>query len=106
MDYARLYRESLRLNRPKLYEELRRRGELEQHVQRLAEDAQAMYDRVLKDLQEANPFRPEQWKGNREAWLAALKRSARELVNHDLVLVPNEEDERDLREGYRDETTE
>jgi hypothetical protein len=61
-----------------------------------------MYDGILEGLQEANPFRPEQWKGGREAWLAALKRSTRELVMHDLVLAPDDETDKALRDRYVD----
>ena len=43
-----------------------------------------------------------EWKNSREAWEGWLHRTAEELVLHDLVLVPDEDTLKAMRDGYTD----
>ena len=101
-NYRQLHEDSLKTNRPAVYEELRRSGELPQYLDGVRDDANRLYQRLLKQLAEKNPYHPADWKNSREAWEGALERSAQEFVLHDRILVPDPETERAMRDGYTD----
>jgi hypothetical protein len=102
MNYRQLHKESVRENRPAMYRDFKRSGELRAHLDDIASEARDMHARIVRQMAESNPYNPADWDASREAWEGALERTARELVLHDLILVPDEETERAMREGYED----
>lgn len=101
-DYRRLHKESLQQNRPEDYRRLQVSGRLESHLDEAGREADELHQRLLAQLAAKNPYNPTEWKKGREAYEGWLERTARELVLHDLVLVPDEETERAMRDGYTD----
>lgn len=98
--YRALHEQQLRENRPAMYADLKRSGELPGYLDDIAQEAREMYTLVLKQLAEKSPYAPTDWDNDRAAWEGWLERTARELVLHDLVMVPDEETERAMRDGY------
>ena len=97
--YRQLHEEQLRQNRPDVYRDLQRTGDLKAHLDETADSARRMRATIVRQMAERNPYNPEEWRGSREAWQGWLERTADELVLHDLVLVPDEETERAERQG-------
>lgn len=89
---------SLKANRPDLYRHLKANGQLEQHLDEVAQSAQTLRQQVRQQLEENRPYNPVEWR-SREAWSGTLNRMAEELVLHDRVLVPDEETEKATRDG-------
>ena len=100
--FGQLHEEQLRQNRPDMYRELKRSGELESYLDAFHAEAREMHALLVKQLAERHPYTPEEWKNNREAWEGWLERTAREFVLHDLVLVPDPETAKAVRNGYTD----
>jgi hypothetical protein len=98
-NYRQLHEESLAENRPDLYRDLKRSGELKAHLNSVQRDAQDLHARLRTQLAERHPFNPVEWKNNREAWEGWLDRTVQEIVLSDRVLVPDEETERAQTEG-------
>lgn len=97
-EYNRLRRPRIAQNRPDLHRDLKRSGELEAHLDEIAQSARDMHALIVKQLAERHPYDPVKRK-SRSAWEGALERTAQELVLHDRVLVPDEETERAMRDG-------
>ena len=100
--YGQMHLESLNENRPDVYREFQRKGQLQRHVQAIDQDAKAMKAQVVKDLAQKNPYNPVEWKNSRGAWEGWLDRTAEEFVLNDLVLVRDLETEEAMRDGYTD----
>lgn len=90
MNWRKLYLEYLQNSRPSLYRELLKSGELEQHLDDRARDAEEMYQNIV---QQAPKEPPPDWKGTKEQWLGVVKNAAREVVLEDLILVRSEDEE-------------
>ena len=65
--YRQLHEEQLRQNRPGMYRDLRRHGELKEYLDRIAQEAREMHARVVRQLAERHPYDPTEWQGRREA---------------------------------------
>jgi len=102
LTYRQLHEEQLRQNRPGMYRDLRRHGELKEYLDGIAQEACEMHARVVRQLAERHPYDPTAWHRGQEAWEAWLNRTARDLVLHDLILVPDQDTERAMRDGYTD----
>lgn len=100
--YRQLHEEQLRENRPDFYRDLKRSGELKAYLDDSAQEARDMHALVVKQMEKDHPYDPAKWDNSREAWQGALERTARELVLSDLILVPDEETEKAMRDGYTD----
>ena len=101
-NYRQLHEESLAQNRPESYRELKRKGELQSYLNVLQGQANELHQNVRNGLAQKHPYNPVEWKNSRSAWEGWLDRSAREVVLHDLVLVPDEETEKAMQDGYTD----
>jgi hypothetical protein len=73
----------LKEHRPKQYESLKKSGELNDHLKNVQNQAERQYDLVLSQLKENDPSLSDN----------QAKSIAKELVLHDHILVPSEEDE-------------
>lgn len=101
-NYRQLHQDSLKANKPDLYRDLSRSGELEAHLDEVAESANSLYTTIVRQLAEKNPYNPVEWENSRAAWEGWLERTAQELVLSDRVLVPDAETEAAMRDGYLD----
>lgn len=87
------HRKSLEQNRPDLLAELRSSGDLPQHLQKVGVEAKEMYDRLVRDAL-GQP-------GGR--WTEGQARQmAMETVLQEIVLVPDAETSKAMRDGYVD----
>lgn len=100
--YRQLHEDQLRENRPAMYRELKRSGELKAYLDDIAGEASEQHALIVRQLANRHPFNPAEWDANRGAWEGWLERTAREFVLNDLVLVPDAETERAQRDGYVD----
>ena len=101
--YRHLHEEQVRQNRPDLYCDLKRSGDLQAHLDEIAESARQMQATIVRQMAERHPYDPAEWKGSREAWVGWIERTAEELVLHDIVLMPDAETEKAMRDsGYAD----
>ena len=101
-NYRQLHEESLAENRPEYYRQLKRSGQLQSHLNVVKRQAKELHQNVRNALAKKHPYNPVEWKNSRSAWEGWLDRSAEEVVLHDLVLVPDLETERAMRDGYTD----
>lgn len=101
-DYRQLHEDSLRQNRPEMYAELKKKGQLRAHLNTVQQQANELHDRLRKDLAAKQPYNPVDWKNSREAWEGWLDRTAQEIVLHDRVLVKDAETQAAMRDGYTD----
>ncbi len=99
--WAEQHLESLKDNRPDLLRDLEKSGQLQSHLTQLDEAAENMYRLIVKDLKKQKP-EPEDYMG-RVHYLQRNDRIAREIVLNDLVLVPDLETEKAMRDGYVDD---
>jgi hypothetical protein len=99
-NYRQLHEDSLAQNRPDLHRELKKSGKLKAHLDAVSQDAESLFQRVLADLKQSQPYNPLDWQNDQAAWEGALERSAREFVLSDRVLVPDRETERAQTQGY------
>ena len=99
--YGPIHHESLKQSRPDIYRELERSGHRFGYFKNAARDAEGLHARIIAQLAEAHPFRAEKF-GSEEEWRGWLEQVTRELVLNDRILVPDEEYERALRDGYLD----
>jgi len=102
VNFRQLHEESLRENRPDLYRSLKRSGQLQAHLDQVAKSAEEMYQRLVQQVKERSPYKPEEWEGSQKAWEAWAERVALELVLDDRVLVKDRQTERAMRDGYVD----
>lgn len=102
VNFRQLHEQSLRENRPDLYRKLKQSGELQRHLDEVAKSAEEMYQLLVQQVKERNPYKPEEWDGSRGAWEAWAERVALELVLDDRVLVKDRQTERAMRDGYVD----
>ena len=91
MDWKSLHRRSLQKNRLKLFRELVRTGELEEHLEEIGQSASEMYAELVADLSQDPARTPDQ-----------VRRQAEELVLHEFILVMDEETLEAERDGYVD----
>ncbi len=87
--YGQLHRDQLQQSQPEVFQGLQRSGQLAKYLKDLDQSAEQMKARLLKDLEEKQPYNPVEWQNNREMWEASLERIAEELVLEDRVLVPS-----------------
>ncbi len=99
--WAKQHLASLKDNRPDLLRELEKSGQLQSHLTQLDESAEDMYQSIVKDLKKQKP-EPEDFM-KRVQYLQRNDRIAREIVLNDLVLVPDLETEKAMRDGYVDD---
>ncbi len=101
-NYRQLHEDSLRQNRPEMYAELKKKGQLRAHLNTVQQQANDLHVRLRKDLAQKHPYNPVEWKNGREAWEGWLDRTAEELVLNDRVLVPDAETQAAMQNGYVD----
>ena len=99
--YGQLHRDQLQLSKPETYRDFQQAGELEEHLHAIDQQAEKMKALVMRQLEKSQPYNPKEW-GSREAWMGGLDRIAEELVLNDLVLVPDQETQDAMQDGYRD----
>lgn len=90
--WKRMHLRSLGESKPKLLKELSDLGRLTAHLQEVDQEAQDMYERIVRGLTKKNPT----WTQRQ------IETSAEEAVLRDLVLVKSEETELADRVGYLD----
>lgn len=104
--YGQLHRDQLQQSQPEVFRDLQRSGQLAKYLQDLDRSADQMKARLLKDLEEKQPYNPVEWKNDREMWKASLERIAEELVLEDRVLVPSPDPEEQTTESLIPATSE
>ena len=99
--YGQLHGEQLQLSQPATYRDFQQSGELAEHLHAIDQQANQMKERLLQQLEKSQPYHPKEWR-SRETWLGGLDRIAEDLVLNDLVLVPDQETQEAMWDGYRD----
>ncbi len=85
--YAEMRKRSLQRNRPDLFRELSKAGELQSHLQETGEQASAMEANLFHQLDKKNPL-PEDYL-ERVKELGRRYRQVLEVVMHDLIHEPD-----------------
>ena len=96
--FGKAYLETLERNRPQMYRDLRRAGQLHDHVHQLDRRANATYQDLLIKLQEANPL-PEGSEERAQA-LSGIASQARELVMNEILVRDEETEKAESGAGY------
>lgn len=96
---GRRHRESLKANRPDVYQELKETGQLYQYLRGMDEHAESVFQSELKARLDTDPGPADAIA--RRQHLMALSSAVEEVVNQDL-LVPDEETEKAMQTGYLD----
>lgn len=89
--------EHLKAHRPRTYRQLQDQGQLNSHLQQVGQDAATMEQEMERQYLEKNPP-PEEYAA-RVAHLGTARQVAEEIVNQNLILVPDERDDRAMKRG-------
>ena len=100
MSYRSQYEQSLLENRPDIYKEFQKNGQLKKQLDSVGQSAQEMHARIVIGMLEKHPLPkdPAEHEGHK-GWIENV---AKEIVLHDLVLVRDKVTERAETEGYTD----
>ncbi len=85
--YAQMRKRSLQRNRPDLYREFQRAGDLQSHLKEIGEQASEMEDLLFHQLEKQNPL-PEDYL-ERVKELGRRQRQVQEVVMNDLIHEPD-----------------
>jgi hypothetical protein len=99
--FAETARRHMRKYQPEMYRKLEEQGGLERYVQELGTEAATRQEVIEAQYLQKNPAPPDG--ADRAQHLAWAALSAQEIVLHEMILLPDEETARAIREGgYRD----
>ena len=85
--YAEMRKRSLQRNRPDLYREFQRAGDLQSHLKEIGEQASEMEDLLFHQLEKQNPLPEDYLERVRE--LGRRRRQVLEIVMHDRIHEPD-----------------
>ena len=97
--YGRLHESQLREFDPEQYQRLKASGELRQYLKDVDEAANRSLDRLLQEMLQHSP--PPKSLLAKAGHVERLRRSAEEIVLHDLILVPDSETLAARQTGYQ-----
>ena len=95
--YAEMRKRSLQRNRPDLYREFQRAGELQSHLKETGESASAMEANLYHQMEKKNPLPKDYMERVRE--LGRRGRQIQEVVMHDLIHEPDEMTAKAMSQG-------
>ena len=97
--YGKLHQQQLREHQPEQYAALQASGELPAYLARVDQQAQGSLERLLTEML-ANDPPPKSFLA-KAGHIESLRRSAEEIVLHDLILVPDPETLQARQTGYQ-----
>ena len=97
--YGKLHQQQLKEHQPEQYAALEKSGELPAYLASVDAQAQGSLERLLTEMLEKSP--PPKSLLAKAGHVESLRRSAEEIVLHDLILVPDPETLQARQTGYQ-----